>query len=122
MFNKLIISPNKNQLMKAVIGGTNVMINIEIRAPINANAENKNMSPITNPIIPDKDSQSHACMLASRGSNISLLMNEKADNKIKAKPSRMILSEYVPTFFAAISKDNAVIVQNTAVSNAVISP
>ena len=119
---KLMVSPNKNQLIMAANGGTRVMINIEIRAPIMANEANKNISPNTNPMIPESESQIHACLLASIGRTKPRLKYEKAASKTNANPRRIIFNEYVPTFLAAISNDKAVIVQNIAVNKAANSP
>ena len=116
------VSPIINQLNRAVIGGTSVMISMEMREPIIVYDLNRKRSPITKPINPEMESHIHAWRLASKGSNMFLVINEKMLRKIKANTSLMRLTETEPTLLLADSNARAVAVQQQAVNNAANSP
>lgn len=120
--NKVILSPIIIKPVIAVIGGTVDMINIDIREPTCTKAWNKNKSPITKPINPEKDNHNQVEPEASKGNIIPRVNRLKTEIKARAIKSLIKLTDIEPTFLPADSKETALIVQHKAVARAAISP
>ena len=82
----------------------------------------RNKSPKTNPNKPDRVSHNQAFGVASRGRGMPRKNMDNIINRKNANKSRMRFKERLPIRFAASSKENAVIVQQTAVARAISSP
>jgi len=121
-FRRVSLSFNNANPSKAVIGGTRVIISIENLDPMIVYDLNKNKSPKTKPINPDRVSHVQFSTDASHGRNIPLLIRTKTVRKINPKTSLMILTDKEPTLRLADSNASAVIVQKMAVARAANSP
>ncbi len=104
------------------MGGTSVIINIEMRAPTTVYDLNRNKSPMTKPINPDIESQSHAFGVASVGNHIPRMMYVDSERNSIANTNRMMLTGIEPTLWLADSNAKAVAVQQIAVKSAANSP
>ncbi len=120
--SRLMVSPNTNQLIRAAIGGARVIISIAILDEIIGYEENRNKSPKTNPIIPERNNQSQDCIEASVGNIKPLLNQAKILRKTKPNNKRIRFTAHVPAFIVALSKARAETVQKTAVKSAANSP
>lgn len=104
------------------MGGTKVITNIAKREPISVYDLKRKRSPNRKPIKPENRSHPHASGVASPGNGKPRYIVVKMDRNNKPTNNRMILTEREPTFMLARSKAKAVMVQNTAVNKAAISP
>jgi hypothetical protein len=107
---------------RAVIGGALDMMSIDTLAPISIKAWNRNKSPITNPIRPDKPSHIHILRDASSGKNIPLVKKVTELITRNAITNRVKFTDRDPILRPANSKNIDVVVQHMAVPRAANSP
>ena len=97
-------------------------MSIEVLAPMIESDLNKNKSPTTKPIIPERLSQNHENPLASVGTGLPRNIHANIENITKARYILIMFTENEPILLHEYSKQRAVNVQHTAVAKAASSP
>jgi hypothetical protein len=106
----------------AAVGGANVIISMQIRAPIITKALNRKKSPIANPTTPDIKRQTHECRPASVGSRKPRIKKVNMLRKINPINRRIKLTFVAPFFFSRDTYNNAPKTHNNAANKAYGSP